>query len=255
MAILMPTLNRAKEQGRRAACLSNVRQLVLAWLMYADENGGKIVNGAGGVDRTGEIAWVGRCWANDYTTGGQLPEAQQKTGIKAGALWSYTRDLKLYRCPTGRRGEMLTYAVMDSMNGYTASRAGVLTSTGASVRVGNTVLYIKRQTDIISPSTTYRMVFIDEGWVTPDSYAVYYSQETWWDDAPIRHGDGTNASFADGHAEYWKWNGTDTVKWGKAQDRGHTSNNHKPETEAGFDDLHRLQKATWGRLGYTPSTP
>jgi len=27
-------------------------------------------------------------------------------------------------------------------------------------------------------------VFIDEGWVTPDSFAVYYTQEQWWDDAP-----------------------------------------------------------------------
>ena len=30
MALLMPTLNRAKEQGRRAACLSNLKQLQLA---------------------------------------------------------------------------------------------------------------------------------------------------------------------------------------------------------------------------------
>ena len=33
MAILMPTLNRAREQGRRAACLANLKQLTLAWLM------------------------------------------------------------------------------------------------------------------------------------------------------------------------------------------------------------------------------
>ena len=30
MAILMPALNRAKEQGKRAACLSNLKQLALA---------------------------------------------------------------------------------------------------------------------------------------------------------------------------------------------------------------------------------
>ncbi len=35
MAILMPALNRVREQGKRAACLSNVKQLTLAWLMYA----------------------------------------------------------------------------------------------------------------------------------------------------------------------------------------------------------------------------
>ena len=36
MAILMPTLRRAREQGQRAVCLSNLKQLTLAWIMYAD---------------------------------------------------------------------------------------------------------------------------------------------------------------------------------------------------------------------------
>jgi prepilin-type N-terminal cleavage/methylation domain-containing protein len=35
MAILMPALHRAREQGKRAACLSNLKQMTLAWIMYA----------------------------------------------------------------------------------------------------------------------------------------------------------------------------------------------------------------------------
>jgi len=46
MAILMPALNRARGQGKRACCLSNLKQLQLAWTMYADDNDGKIVNGS-----------------------------------------------------------------------------------------------------------------------------------------------------------------------------------------------------------------
>jgi len=45
MAILMPALNRAREQGKRAACLSNLKQLTLSWIMYADDNDDRIVNG------------------------------------------------------------------------------------------------------------------------------------------------------------------------------------------------------------------
>jgi len=37
MSILMPALNRAREQGKRSTCLSNLKQLTLAWIMYADE--------------------------------------------------------------------------------------------------------------------------------------------------------------------------------------------------------------------------
>ena len=45
MGILMPALNRAREQGKRAACLSHLKQMQLAWTLYADENDGRIVCG------------------------------------------------------------------------------------------------------------------------------------------------------------------------------------------------------------------
>ena len=48
MAILLPALNKARELGKRTVCFGNVRQLILAWTMYADENDDKIVNGAAG---------------------------------------------------------------------------------------------------------------------------------------------------------------------------------------------------------------
>ena len=54
MAILIPTLNRAREQGKRATCLSNLKQLQLAWVMYADDFDGKIVNGSASWDAGGE---------------------------------------------------------------------------------------------------------------------------------------------------------------------------------------------------------
>ena len=42
MSILMPALNRAREQGRRAVCLSHLKTLTLGWMMYADENDDRI---------------------------------------------------------------------------------------------------------------------------------------------------------------------------------------------------------------------
>src|SRR5208282_3237069 len=39
-ALLLPALAKAKEEGRRANCMSNLRQLTVCWEMYADDNGG-----------------------------------------------------------------------------------------------------------------------------------------------------------------------------------------------------------------------
>src|SRR4030042_138791 len=45
LALLIPALRSAKEQGQRVVCLSNLRQLTLAWIMYAEDNNENIVNG------------------------------------------------------------------------------------------------------------------------------------------------------------------------------------------------------------------
>ena len=245
MAVLLPALHRAREQGMRAVCLSNVKQLALAWIQYADDNDNKIVNGAAGTPRNldnnprlHEEPWVGKCWDDNFRLGVQLPVDEQLTQIKKGALWPYCKTTELYRCPTGYRGEMLTYSMMDSMNGHGdgTQEAGLL---------------IKRRTEIRrAPDMA---VFIDEGWVTPDSYAVWYKMECWWDDPTVRHGDGTNFSFADGHSDYWKWKGTDTIEHGRLLDRRYAGPGWVPKSDEGFHDLYRLQRATWGKLGYDPT--
>jgi len=242
LAILMPALHRVREQGKRAVCLSNLRELTLAWILYADENDDKLVNGAAGFsnanmswgDHRNELAWVDAV-SSDWDT--------QLQGIRDGALWPYLKNVKIYRCPTGRRGEALTYAIMFSMNAVCHTEVqGV---KGA---------HIKIRSEIRNPAPPYRIVFIDEGWMTPDAYAVNYTTEQWWDDPPVRHGDGTTLSFADGSADHWKWKGVDTIKRARSQEVGH-SGNWTPETYDGFQDLYRMQRGCWGRLGYTPTHP
>ena len=89
MAILMPILQRAREQGQRAVCLSNLKQLGLAWILYADDNDDRLVRSEAGGQWRNQFGepWVGVTWASGWIQGGQLPENDQIKGIKAGALW------------------------------------------------------------------------------------------------------------------------------------------------------------------------
>ncbi len=268
LAILMPALSRVKEQGKRAACLSNLKQLQLAWSMYADENDDKIVNGEayGGGDGTAPIPSSGRhageqWWTGDdvgdFWQGINLPQEVQQRAIRAGALYPYTKSEILYRCPTGVRGEMRTYTITDAMNGLRRDgtyRTFAGRETG--IRDGRTVLWVKRRSEISSPGPGQRIVFLDEGRITPDSYATHYLNERWWDPPFVRHGDGTNVSFADGHADYWKFMGSKTLETGKlAAVSGLDANplhQMQPVSEDDFQDLYRMQRAVWGKLGYSP---
>ena len=265
LAILMPALNRVKEQGKRAACLSNLKQLQLTWGMYADENDDKIVNGEAynGGDgmapvpssglHAGERWWTGDD-VGDFWAGINLAEEVQKRAIRAGALFPYCKNETLYRCPTGARGEFRTYTITDAMNGL--RRDGTY-SGNVGARNGRTVLWVKKRAEISVPGPAQRIVFLDEGRITPDSYATHYLNERWWDPPFVRHGDGTNVSFADGHADYWKYVGAKTLETGKlAAVSGLNANplhQMQPESEDDYQDLYRMQKAVWGKLGYTPS--
>lgn len=42
VAIVLPAITRAREMARRTVCLSNIRQLTTAWIMYASENRGRV---------------------------------------------------------------------------------------------------------------------------------------------------------------------------------------------------------------------
>jgi len=268
LAILMPALKRVKEQGKRAACLSNLKQLQLAWSMYADENDDKVVNGEayGSGDGTAPIPTSGRhageqWWTGDdvgdFWQGINLPQEIQQRAIRAGALYPYCKSETLYRCPTGVRGEMRTYTITDAINGLRRDGTYRTFSGGeVGVRVGRTVLWVKRRSEITSPGPGQRIVFLDEGRITPDSYATHYLNERWWDPPFVRHGDGTNVSFADGHADYWKFMGSKTLETGKlAAISGMNANplhQMQPVSEDDFNDLYKMQKAVWGKLGYTP---
>ncbi|MBP7050302.1 MAG: prepilin-type N-terminal cleavage/methylation domain-containing protein [Phycisphaerae bacterium] len=235
MAILMPALQRAREQGQRAACLNNTKQLALAWILYADENDDRVVSSeAGGSWRAqyGE-PWVGVTWSSDWATGGQLAPASQIKGIQTGALWPYVRELKLYICPTGYRGELMTYAMMIASNGRS---------------VDGSPVWKKR---VLIPQPTQRLLFIDEGLSSPDAYSTRYRTAEWWDQPVTRHGDGTTFSYIDGHSDYHKWAGGETVKKGRANVRSHPGI-WGPTTEEGVADVQWMQTGIWGKMGYTP---
>jgi hypothetical protein len=248
MSILMPALNRARELGRRTVCMGNLKQLALAWVMYADENGGDLVNGLAGVDRTGknpfdpsgpdiitEEAWVGIIdpdWLPKPNKRRQISGNNADEGIKNGALWEFAKNPKVFRCPAGQVNHMATYAIVDAMNGVDQPNTKA-NQVWASNRGDLTRL-------------NERLVFIDIGQVRDGSYQVYYDQGQWGAPPPVRHRDGVTVSFADAHSVYWKWKGLqDTVVYGRDE-----TWDVAPISDEGWIDLELMQRAVYGRLGY-----
>src|SRR5262252_9452937 len=95
-ALLLPTLNKAKTKGQGIMCMSNNKQLTLAWLLYADDNSGILVK-----NQPFTYGGIGGCWV-----GGWLnfdPNNTDNTNtifLTEGKLGAYvSRNIGVYKCP------------------------------------------------------------------------------------------------------------------------------------------------------------
>jgi prepilin-type N-terminal cleavage/methylation domain-containing protein len=262
IAILIPVVNRARELGQRAVCLSNLRQLTLAWNLYADDNDRKLVSGVPGVARAGPQylkGWIGEAFLYNVDRSAAIAAPDK------GALWPYLRTIDIYHCPRGFGRNFLTYGVVASMNGSNGVEGTFirgtdpLTLTNRGVRVGKTTLFVTRLTDIVVPGLSERAVFVDCGGPVGGFLISYlYSKWSRGSPPPVHHANGMTISFADTHAEYWKWIARETVELPRIRritnDHCITEeidgNDYQPTTPEGLYDLGRTQKAVWGRLGY-----
>src|SRR5436190_713517 len=98
IAILLPTLSKAREAANVTACLSNVRQLTTGWIMYAQENKGNLVWAGTDDRRTVPITDLNYGlfgWVVDVPGTPDSPSS-----VKDGAMWKYNAHAEVYRCPS-----------------------------------------------------------------------------------------------------------------------------------------------------------
>ena len=229
MAILLPALNRAREQGKRVVCLNNVKTLSVAWMMYCDEYDEYLPKAY-----TVDDGWIQEI-PGFHTNPEQAPRDLQIKALRDGTLFPYLKTTKIFRCPVAPINELRTYSITHAMNGY-ASDGGRI---------------IKRRTEFKHHAD--RIVFLDDFIRDWDAcWMLYWSQPKWWNTTPIRHGYGNVFSFADGHSEYWKWKDQRTIDLAiKCYDASTPEARSYPESvQAGNPDLLRVTKAVWGSTGY-----
>lgn len=90
VALVLPAVSRAREMARRAQCLSNIGQLTKAWLMYAQDNKGRLCNSGGNPN------WL---WFNPTSSAGFTDTPEPMPYFMQGQLWPYLRDHRLCICP------------------------------------------------------------------------------------------------------------------------------------------------------------
>ena len=107
-AMLLPALARAKLKAQTATCLSNQKQLALAWTMYADDSQGRIINF--NTDTNSGVTSLPWRFATPNSTPNTIGlSAQSKDiallqeGYREGGLYQYAANVSVMHCPGDHR--------------------------------------------------------------------------------------------------------------------------------------------------------
>ena len=207
-ALLLPALGKAKAKAQQIGCLGNYRQLQFCWQMYADDQADvlpgndAIVSGArDGLSVAGNSWLFGNAWTDTTLT-----------NIQRGILFNYNRSVDIYKCPadksTVRDLGQIPRTRSVSMNMYMNVRP--------DPRDSDYRRCWHKLSQVHNPSPSQAIVFIDEheksiqqsafGINAPDQWWLFGTDLWTWISFPAtRHNNGCTFTFADGHAEAWRW--------------------------------------------------
>jgi prepilin-type N-terminal cleavage/methylation domain-containing protein/prepilin-type processing-associated H-X9-DG protein len=218
--MLLPALGKAKTKAQGIACLSNGKQLSLAWNVYLNDFNDRVANNYG-VSETETAINNGRLdnWVNNVMTwgagGGVLDRSNTNAAwVASGVLGKYTgAAIGVYKCPS----DIFLQSGQRARGWRQRNRSMAMNSffgrfsTGSDATAGgrnwgfNDRLQFLKLNDCPAPAKTW--LTLDEH---PDSindgYFINNSSAANWQDIPASYHNGAcGFSFADGHSEIKKW--------------------------------------------------
>ena len=197
-ALLLPVLGKAKTKAQRTNCMSNLRNLGFAWTMYAQDNGGSLVES---YPMDNPNVWVQ----------GDMSQSDQATNIallEKGKLYPYNQNTLIYRCPTdyGSRGAVRSAVRSYSMNSFMGGRPSGANPVPSTV--GDTfVPYFAKDAELRNPADLWVILDEDERSINDGFFVTDPTARIWFDFPAIsarRHDYSYALSFADGHSEVWR---------------------------------------------------
>ena len=190
-AMLLPALAKAKAKAQGVYCLSNTKQLTLAWIIYADDNNGSLVANRPRAEIQFGLnpdSWI----LGDISYG--RADGTNRSFLTTAKLGAYTKSVEVYKCPSDR--------TMTTIAGEAYPRVRSI-SMNKNLGHNND---IKKMSQISNPNPVMAWVFIDEHPDTLNDGQWYMNNKLEWTDYPASYHNGAGGlSFADGHSEIRKW--------------------------------------------------
>ena len=210
-ALLLPALGRGKLKAQGVQCMSNHRQLAMAWRMYTEDNNDVLLfaSAAGASSRP-------YTWCNgvlDFAPNNPS-NTEPREDIMKSPMWPYcAQNLGIWRCPADHSmvaGKPRVRTMV--MNAYLGGWGGY--PSALMPEFDKQILYLK-YSQLNNPGPAKVFVFLDEreDWINWGNFCTIMSgyspndpDRYVFEDVPASyHGQAGGLSFADGHSVIHRW--------------------------------------------------
>ncbi len=192
-AMLLPALAKAKIKAQSIACMSNGKQLGLAYTMFAHDNDDRALP---------PYEWCGGSLVS-------TPDATDPEIVRKSPTFQYANSLEVFRCPSDRAG--LLYQGQVRLRNRSYSVNGAIGNSSWHAPNVPPFRHITKMSSITRPGPSDVTVLMDEHENSINDSHFYpfrnlKAYDNRWLDAPSgRHNNATGFTFADGHSEIHKW--------------------------------------------------
>jgi len=241
MGLQMPGHTAEKTKSKAEQCLNNLRQLSLAWSMYAEDNSDYFLyasdDNLGTAPYQATVTALGYQYNNYAWTwskmgfGSSPYNTDPAADIKLRPLWNYNKTVSTHKCPGDTSAVAVNGVSVPRIRSYSMNfflggfandpiddpgsyfhhytKLSDLADAVRSPGVANTFLFIEERQDCINWGNFGTVM---NGYPTPAEKVAVPAIFEWYEDLPgASHERAGGISFCDGHAEIHKWlNGTTT---------------------------------------------
>jgi prepilin-type N-terminal cleavage/methylation domain-containing protein/prepilin-type processing-associated H-X9-DG protein len=217
-AMLLPALSLAKQKAQAANCMSNKKQLALAWTMYAgDNNDVLVVNSDEGKPFNGTPSWVGGGFFN-WQADSWNTNTLYLTDDRVSSLGGNTgKQPKIYWCPADsflspiQRAQGWQNRVRSvAMNAAIGQGRKWAADPYNGFQWGG-FFWAEKMGELLNPGPSQSWLIMDEHPDSLDDGILYTDPGSTSGTGKITelpgslHGKACGVAFADGHAEIHKW--------------------------------------------------
>ena len=223
-ALLLPALGKARLKAQGIQCMTNHRQLGLAWRMYTEDNNDTLLYASPDVFNTPALlpyVWI--LGEMDWSNPSNPSNWDINQDIVKSPLWSYSgKSPNIWRCPADYSKVSVNSKVLPrvrsmSMNfwvgGFGGQSAG-LSGNDWFTTGGNVWRIYLKMSELTDPGPSKTFLFLD---MREDSIDIgnFAPNMTGWPDHPDQvgfydlpgsyHHRAGGLSFTDGHSEIKRW--------------------------------------------------